>query len=209
MTPFELMFGESPKSIPLNFKNTKYPAMEERMKALLWNREEALASHKLARSHMADRWKSTFVPFKKGDKVWLDSRNLKMTYISQENETQTRRPLHYYRSLRTCDVQTAASIFLANSQCLPCNTPLTLSREWSLWNELHKATSWIHQRRQSLQGRINSKTLKTRMQLPILHQMERIPYFRCITGTGACWFNTPSLTSLSPCHIHVSLWSNL
>ena len=79
-TPFELMFGESPKAIPLTFENTKYPAVEERMKALLQNREEALASHELARSHMADRWKLTFVPFKKGDKVWLDSRNLKTTY---------------------------------------------------------------------------------------------------------------------------------
>ena len=29
---------------------------------------------------MADRQKSTFTPFKKGDKVWLDSRNLKTTY---------------------------------------------------------------------------------------------------------------------------------
>ena len=79
-TPFELMFGESPLAIPLTFENTKYPAMEERMKALLRNREEALASHELARSRMADRRKSTFTPFKKGDKVWLDSRNLKTTY---------------------------------------------------------------------------------------------------------------------------------
>ena len=74
------MFGESPLAIPLTFKNTKYPAMEERMNALLRNREEALASHELARSRIADRRKSTFTPFKKGDKVWLDSRNLKMTY---------------------------------------------------------------------------------------------------------------------------------
>ena len=29
---------------------------------------------------MADRRKSTFTPFKKGDQVWLDSRNLKTTY---------------------------------------------------------------------------------------------------------------------------------
>ena len=29
---------------------------------------------------MIERWKSTFVPFKKGDKVWLDSRNLKTVY---------------------------------------------------------------------------------------------------------------------------------
>ena len=29
---------------------------------------------------MIERWKSTFVLFKKGDKVWLDSRNLKTVY---------------------------------------------------------------------------------------------------------------------------------
>jgi hypothetical protein len=79
-TPFELMFGESPVAIPLSFKNTKYPAIEEKMTTLLRNRQEALAAHELARSHMTDRRKSTFTPFKKGDQVWLDSRNLKTTY---------------------------------------------------------------------------------------------------------------------------------
>ena len=29
---------------------------------------------------MADRWKLTVTPFKKGDQVWLDSRNLKTIY---------------------------------------------------------------------------------------------------------------------------------
>jgi len=79
-TPFELMFGESPVAIPLSYENTKYPAMEDRMKVLLRNREEALAAHELARSRMADRRKSTFIPFTKGDQVWLDSRNLKTIY---------------------------------------------------------------------------------------------------------------------------------
>src|ERR1700721_219401 len=78
--PFELMFGESPVAIPLSFENTKYPVMEDRMRALIRNREEALAAHELARSRMADRRKSTFIPFKKGDRVWLDSRNLKTIY---------------------------------------------------------------------------------------------------------------------------------
>ena len=50
------------------------------MKMLQWNREEALAAHELARSRMADRQKSSFTPFKKGDQVWLDSRNLKTVY---------------------------------------------------------------------------------------------------------------------------------
>ena len=79
-TPFELMFGESPVAVPLSFENTKYPTMEERMRTLIRNREEALAAHELARSRMAERRKSTFTPFKKGDKVWLDSRNLKTIY---------------------------------------------------------------------------------------------------------------------------------
>ena len=74
------MFGESPVAILLTFENTKYPAMEEQMKTLLWNREEALASHELAQGCMAKWQKSTFTPFKKGDKVWLDSRNLKTNY---------------------------------------------------------------------------------------------------------------------------------
>jgi len=67
------MFGESPIAIPLSFENTKYPSIDDKMKTLLHNREEALAAHELARSRMADRRKSTFVPFRKGDKVWLDS----------------------------------------------------------------------------------------------------------------------------------------
>jgi hypothetical protein len=54
--------------------------MEDKMKTLLHNRQEALAAHELARSSIADRWKSTFTPFKKGDQVWLDSRSLKTIY---------------------------------------------------------------------------------------------------------------------------------
>jgi len=74
------MFGESLIAIPLSFKNTKFPAVEDRMITLIKNREEALAAHELARSRMAERRKSPFTPFKKGDKVWLNSRNLKTIY---------------------------------------------------------------------------------------------------------------------------------
>jgi hypothetical protein len=68
-TPFELILGETPIAIPLSFENMKYPTMEDKMKTLLCNRQEALAAHELARSHIADRQKSTFTPFKKGDQV--------------------------------------------------------------------------------------------------------------------------------------------
>ena len=74
------MFGESPLAIPLSFENTKYLSIEERMGTLLQNREEPLAAHESARNCMIKQRKSTFVPFKKGDKVWLDSQNLKTVY---------------------------------------------------------------------------------------------------------------------------------
>src|ERR1700678_3788167 len=50
------------------------------MKQLIKNREEALAAHKLAQSRIATRKTNKFIPFVKGQKVWLDTCNLKMSY---------------------------------------------------------------------------------------------------------------------------------
>ena len=74
------MLGITLVAILLTFEHTKYPSIEEKMKNLIKDREEALAAHELARNHMAGRKKDMFVPFKKGEKVWLDSRNLKTLY---------------------------------------------------------------------------------------------------------------------------------
>ena len=73
------MHGESPKTLSITFEKTKYPTIEERMHTLIQDREEALAAHKLAMRRIADRWKNMFTPFKKGDLVWLDTRNIKTT----------------------------------------------------------------------------------------------------------------------------------
>jgi hypothetical protein len=50
------------------------------MKQMISDREEALAVHELARTRIANWKQSKFVPFKKGQKVWLDTRNLKMNH---------------------------------------------------------------------------------------------------------------------------------
>ena len=50
------------------------------MKQLQKNREEALAAHELARTRMIEQRRSNFTSFRKGEKVWLDSRNLKTLY---------------------------------------------------------------------------------------------------------------------------------
>jgi transposase InsO family protein len=79
-TSFELMNGKAPVAIPTTFENTKFPSVAEKIKNLVTSREEALAAHELARSRMAEKIKSNFTPFKKGQMVWLDSRHLKTNY---------------------------------------------------------------------------------------------------------------------------------
>jgi hypothetical protein len=70
----------SPITIPHSLENTKFPTMEEKMKQLIKDWEEALAAHELACMHKTEWQKSNFIPFKVGDEVWLDSRNLKTIY---------------------------------------------------------------------------------------------------------------------------------
>ena len=79
-TPFKIMFGSSPIAIPYTFENTKFPNLEDKMKMLQRNQEEVLAAHELARTQMIKQQKSTFTPFKQGDKVWLDMQNIKMNH---------------------------------------------------------------------------------------------------------------------------------
>jgi hypothetical protein len=74
------MNGKAPVAIPTTFENTKFPSVAKKIKNLVTSREEALAAHELARSCMAERIKSNFVPFKKGQMIWLDSRHLKTNY---------------------------------------------------------------------------------------------------------------------------------
>src|SRR5277367_5738443 len=62
------------------FQHTKFPSIEEKMKQLIADREKALAAHELARSRIASRRQSTFTLFSQGQKVWLDSQNLKANY---------------------------------------------------------------------------------------------------------------------------------
>jgi hypothetical protein len=47
-------------------------------------REEALAAHELAKQLMASQINKKFEPFKTGDKVWLESKNLKIGYPTRK-----------------------------------------------------------------------------------------------------------------------------
>ena len=77
--PFWTYIRRVPKSHTNHIWKNKYPLIKQWMHNLICDREEALAAHELAMRRIADRWKNTFTPFKKGNKVWLDTRNIKTT----------------------------------------------------------------------------------------------------------------------------------
>ena len=83
-SPFRLMMGYEPLAIPRIRKGSDLPAVEERIDQLRKAREEALALHELARQHVASRVTRTFTPFKEGNKVWLEARNLQTHYESRK-----------------------------------------------------------------------------------------------------------------------------
>ena len=78
--PFKSIQGNSPISVPVTFSHTRYPSIEEKMKWMIDDREEALATHELARTRIANRKQSNFIPFEKDQKVRLNTRNLKMNH---------------------------------------------------------------------------------------------------------------------------------
>jgi hypothetical protein len=79
-TSFEIIQGESPKALPLTYENTKFPSIDDKVKQMMADRDEALAAHELARTRMAERRRNMFIPFTVGQKVWLDTRNMKTNY---------------------------------------------------------------------------------------------------------------------------------
>ena len=81
-SPFYLMMGYEPRALPSVISDTSIPAVETRLKTLSTARNEALATHELARQVMSSRSRRGFKPFVKGDKVWLEARNLKRLIIN-------------------------------------------------------------------------------------------------------------------------------
>ena len=76
------MMGYEPCALPSVISDTSVPAVEIRLKTLSAARNEALAAHELARQVMNSCSRRGFKPFVKGDKVWLEARNLKHLIVN-------------------------------------------------------------------------------------------------------------------------------
>ncbi len=81
---FQLMYGTSPVALPLVSNKTNAPTANNHIDSLFCAREEALAAHDLAHAKMMERTMRKMKPFKVNDKVWLESRNLKIPYQSRK-----------------------------------------------------------------------------------------------------------------------------
>ena len=68
--------GYNPLAIPQAAKPMQVPSVSQRLRELKGARAEALAAHELARQKMAERISKNFRPFQKGDRVWLEGKNL-------------------------------------------------------------------------------------------------------------------------------------
>jgi hypothetical protein len=73
------MYGATPKAIIEPYFKGNI-GNQERMEQLQYWRNDALLAHEYARQRMKEKIKSTFTPFKKGDRVWLEGTNLKSGY---------------------------------------------------------------------------------------------------------------------------------
>jgi hypothetical protein len=83
-SPFELLYGYQPPAIPTAAGDTNLPSVEQRFKALDRAQNEALAAHELARAQMRVRFPDSFRTFQKGEKVWLEAKNLRLPYLSKK-----------------------------------------------------------------------------------------------------------------------------
>ena len=82
-TPFSLMMGYEPCAYP-KIGQTFLPELEKCLHLLSEAQKEAIATHEKAALLMKDQINSCFTPWKVGDKVWLDNKNLNLHYKSRK-----------------------------------------------------------------------------------------------------------------------------
>ena len=76
---FSLILGYELRAY-LQLGQTFLPSLEDRLTLLGQAHDEALAAHEKTHQLMKERITSKFVPWKVGDRVWLEGKNLQLHY---------------------------------------------------------------------------------------------------------------------------------
>ncbi|ESK80764.1 hypothetical protein Moror_15447 [Moniliophthora roreri MCA 2997] len=81
-TPFYLTMGYHPRPLPTVFNKSSVPSVEQRISELKKLREETSALLDISARKIRERSGRAFDKFKKGQKVWLEGKNLSLGYPS-------------------------------------------------------------------------------------------------------------------------------
>jgi hypothetical protein len=115
------MMGYEPKAIPLPYTKTNIPELEKRIVLLQRAQDKALAMHELARQMVAECVHQNFSPFKTGQKVWLEGKNLKTIHPSRKLALKWQGP------------------FIIKEVLNPLNYQLILPKQWKIHPVFHVA----------------------------------------------------------------------
>src|SRR5258705_13640050 len=118
-SPFHLIYGTEPIALPKVIHRTNTPTAEGCLITLKIAREEALAAHDLACQKMMQCTMHHSKPFKLGQKVWLESKNLRIPYPSRKLAPKQEGP------------------FVIKQVMEPVTYSLTLLKQWKIHNIFH------------------------------------------------------------------------
>ena len=110
--------GYQPPAIPSAFHNAAFPSAKQCLDNMEEWQSEALSAHKIARQCMASRIKSNYRPFKLHQKVWLESKNIKLGF-NKKISTKREGPFPIIKVLG------------------PINYRLELPEGWKMHNDFH------------------------------------------------------------------------
>ena len=82
-SPFSLILGYEPRDY-LKIGQTFVPSLEDQLTLLDQVCDEALTVHEKAQQSMKQQITSKFIPWKVGDKVWLEGKNLRLHYPTRK-----------------------------------------------------------------------------------------------------------------------------
>ena len=82
-SPFSLILGYEPRNYP-KIGQTFLPSLEDWLTLLNQAHDEALAAHNKSRQMMKEQIMLKFTPWKVGDKVWLEGKNLCLHYPTRK-----------------------------------------------------------------------------------------------------------------------------
>ena len=140
-SPYFLQLGYDPIGIP-----TDEHTSQQRNRWLSEAWKEAEAAHELAQQTMMEHISWGIKSFKKGEKVWLESKHLKLWCKTKKLvHAQTRTVLQDRRSSIPPQLLTQVTKTMENSSHLPCHPLITLSQKWYPWKELPYTTPWPSQ----------------------------------------------------------------